>query len=76
MFKVHGFNHKTGNYQGRDYDNFQLFGVTDDEWQMIKVPRKVVDNCGIKDYNLLKGALLDILYNRYGQVSEIRIGSK
>jgi len=77
MFTLKGFNHKTGEYQGHAYDNYQLFGVDEKGvWSMIKVPAKVLKDCGIYDLNSFVGNNLRILYNRFGNVDSIQMGEK
>lgn len=71
--KIKGINHKSGSYQGRDYDNYQFFGTEGDEWLMVKVSSKVVANSGVKDISLLINKDVEILYNRFGNVEKIRL---
>lgn len=72
--KIMGINHKTGTFNGKDYDNYQLFGVDDSgEWSMVKVSSKIIEDSGVKDVKVLKGNNIEILYNKYGNVAKIRL---
>ena len=70
---VKGINHKKGEFQGKAYDNYQLFGVENETWLMVKVPKRVIDESGIKDITLLLNKNIEILYNRFGNVEKIRL---
>lgn len=70
-----GYNHKTGDYEGKPYDNYQLFGIDDrGQWMMEKVSGKVVKDSGIYDINALLENEIVLLYNRYGKVESIKMG--
>lgn len=70
-----GVNHKSGEYDGRQYDNYQLFGVDDKgNWMMEKVTGKVLNDSGIYDVNALLENEIILLYNRYGKVEAVKMG--
>lgn len=76
--KIKGINKRQGEYNGIPYSNYQLFGIEKnakniDEWLMVKVSAKVVEDAGFKDYTLLINKEVEILYNRYGSVEKIRL---
>lgn len=64
---------KSGNYQGRDWSNRQLYvrhctpanGVTGEQVEVIKVP-VTIDVSGFK-----LGDTYDVYYNRYGKVDSV-----
>lgn len=72
--KIKGINHRTGEYQGTAYDNYILFGIEDNnDWDMVKVSAKVVENSGIKDVKVLLNTDVEILYNKFGKVESLRM---
>lgn len=71
--KIKGINHKKGEYNGNSYDNYVLFGIDGEEWDMIKVSSKVVEASGIKDIKVLINNDVEILYNKYGKVESLRL---
>ena len=72
MFTLKGYNHRTGEYQNRQYDYYQLFGTNDrGDWEMVKVNAKVLSESGIYDLNALIENKLNLLYNRYAKVEKI-----
>lgn len=71
--KVKGINHRHGEFNGKPYNNYQLFGIDGEEWLMVKVSQKVIENSGIKDITLILNKDIEILYNRYGAVEKVRI---
>lgn len=73
-FKVKGFNHKTGTFEGHDYNNYQLFGHDDNmKWDVVKLKASVLDDAGVYDVNILIDNKIDVFYDRYGKVSGIKI---
>lgn len=74
MFTLKGYNHRSGEYQNRQYDYYQLFGINDrGDWEMIKVNAKVMNESGIYDLNAIIENKINLLYNRYGKVEKITI---
>lgn len=70
-----GVNHKSGEYEGRQYDNYQLFGIDEKgTWMMEKVTGKVLKDSGIYDVNALLENEIVLLYNRYGKVEAVKMG--
>lgn len=70
-----GINHKSGEYEGRQYDNYQLFGIDEKgTWMMEKVTGKVLKDSGIYDVNALLENEIILLYNRYGKVEAVKMG--
>lgn len=70
-----GINHKSGEYEGRQYDNYQLFGIDEKgTWMMEKVTGKVLKDSGIYDVNALLENEIVLLYNRYGKVEAVKMG--
>lgn len=70
-----GVNHKSGEYEGKPYDNYQLFGIDEKgTWMMEKVTGKVLKESGIYDVNALLENEIVLLYNRYGKVEAVKMG--
>lgn len=69
-----GVNHKTGEYEGKQYDNYQLFGIDEKgNWMMEKVTGRVLKDSGIYEINSLIENEIVLLYNRYGKVEAVRM---
>lgn len=74
MFTLKGFNHRMGEYQGRNYDNYVLFGINQKgDWEMVKVKASVLADAGIKDLKVFIDNKLELLYDRYGGVQAVRM---
>ena len=79
-FLILGWDRKSGEYQGKTYDNY-VFYVEPEARQatagiiaeQIKVKVAVVDLCGIKVDASIVGKELVTAYNRFGQVSAIQV---
>lgn len=78
MFKVIGIVHARGNYNGQDYDNYNLHCIRpaaehneneDGEiTEVIKVKASLFDDCGIDI-----GDSIDVSYDKYGRIKEIDV---
>ena len=67
---------KEGEYQGHKYANYTLYGVDKNtgEWRHEKVPKKVLDDAGVFDPNVMIENDLQIFYNRFGKVEYVKVG--
>ena len=84
--KIVGYLHKTGNYQGKAYDNYHVFtssAITSDngsgyQVEILKISNKIFNefvSAFAKDANPdnIIGLVIEPSYNKYGQISKIFI---
>lgn len=73
--KIAGYNHATGTFEGRVYDNYNFVTYDKEEsdnrkWQFVKVKARVLADSGIDPRSLVNKDV-DFDYDRYGNVKSI-----
>lgn len=79
MYRFMGYEHKSGTFEGRAYDNYMVHLVTDEKtsaWvagdlvQVEKIPAAQFEQ--VFDRSLKPGMECEVVFNRYGRASSIR----
>ena len=74
MYELLGYVRRTGEYQGRPFDNYNL------HCKMVDPPAEHTGDCVevikvrselIHSEDLVLGALIDVFYDRFGRVSKV-----
>lgn len=80
QYMILGYSRVTGEYEGRPYDNYNFYvqdlsknadaGIVAGK---VKVKTDVILQCGVPINGECIGSMLEVYYNKYGQVSGINI---
>ena len=80
QYMILGYSRVTGEYEGRAYDNYNFYvqdvskeadaGIVVDR---VKVKTEVILQCGVPVNPEVVGCVLEVYYNKFGQVSGISI---